>query len=173
MSTGVHIFHWSEGAARRDSIMGAVRHAQAQTPNSGLDVGTGWSSPKTLFAAPALAPLVAFIRECLGVIGASFHQPWTLDGWANIMVSADTIKAHDHVKSHHGGKNTWAGAYYPSVPRRAPPLYLELAAGQVVPIVPRETTLIIFPAAMRHEVPGAIFDGERVSISFNAKAAAL
>lgn len=150
---------WPGHAANAADIKRAVEWSVARFPGHGLAVGTGWSGPKTLFEIDVLRPLREFIRAVLP--GDSI---WGLDGWANVMRAGDSIGLHDHVKSHHGGVNTWSGVYYLQHPDNAP----RLEVGQVS-VLPVPGLVVLFPATAPHFVPPGSFEGERISIAFNAR----
>ena len=90
-------------------LLEAIRAAKLESPRSFLGVGGSWASPKTLHEDPRLLELLEFIRAALvGFVGY-------VDCWAVELRPGDEIKPHDHVRSHRGGSNTWAGVYYVSV----------------------------------------------------------
>jgi uncharacterized protein (TIGR02466 family) len=101
------------------------------------------------------------------------------DCWANVMRAGAVHSLHLHPSSF------ISGTYYLEVPKDAgrlkfedPRLGLHMAAPprradapvQVQPFVSlpaRAGDLVLFESWLRHEVPAADFEGERVSISFN------
>lgn len=153
---------WADARQHRDALLAAVAIARRETEGSKLGVGSGWSGPKDFLGRPEAQALGRYVR------GALPAGAWQIDAWANVMRSNDSILLHDHVRSHRGGENAWSGVYYLSMPPRTAPLLLHLPNG-ILPIAAREGTLIVFPANIEHEVPAFMFDGERISIAFNAK----
>ena len=155
LATGI----WPQHSAQFASLHAAVMDNASRFPGHALAVGSGWSGPKSFFDYDASRALREFIRAVLPA-----DSIWGLDGWVNIMRSGDHIHPHDHVKSHHGGVNTWSGVYYLQFPQNAP----RLEVGQVS-VLPVPGLMVVFPADTIHHVPPSEFVGERISISFNAR----
>jgi uncharacterized protein (TIGR02466 family) len=101
------------------------------------------------------------------------------DCWVNVMPAGVVHSLHLHPGS------VISGTYYVAVPRGAGPLKFEdprlsrmmaapprradaaEAQASHVAVSARTGDLILFESWLRHEVPAARFEGERISISFN------
>jgi hypothetical protein len=158
-------------APRWDLVfLAAIACRQAATPTSQLGVASGWSSDKTFFAEPALAPLEAWIRTVLAArCGVTACD---LSGWANVMRPGDVVREHHHEKSHLGGLNRYAGTYFPGASPDAAPLILydDLPNRMLThAFTPTRGLLVLFDADTPHHVPMHRGRAPRVSLAFNVR----
>ncbi len=149
---------WPEAESYNHLLLQIVLKEQERDPTSRLGVSNGWASAKNLFNIPETQPLVDFIKSNLA-------QACTVSGWGNILEATQYIEPHDHINSHLGGVNLFAGVYYIQVPKVA---VLSFERGKELSHETLEAgDLVLFSSGQRHFVAPAT--GRRVSIAFNAK----
>ena len=165
------IYQWHLHISNFDGLTEAVNQSHQDYPTSTLGVGTGWSGPKTLFddkRTKALKGTISFlIARMLGVLYFENNTDWIISGWGNIMLRGDTITRHNHLLSHFGGNNNFAGCYYLSTNSDSPPL--KVYADPTVEIMPIPGNLVMFSADCDHSVTKQENDYRRISIGFNVK----
>lgn len=123
-------------------------------PHSKLEMGTGWTGPKTLLNPYRFKPVVAYIQSKL-------PMPCSIIGWGNFILPGESIGVHDHI----GSGNEFSGIYYMTEaslnihPLGKPLKELHFQPGQI----------IIFPSDTKHSVsPHPEIPKVRVSVAFNA-----
>lgn len=159
------VHQWGHAQREFSDLRLAVSKSHRANPTTKLSVGTGWSGQKTLFDDSLTHALQHFITHFLPK-----HVAYQLSAWANIMRIGDAITRHDHVRSHLGGHNEWAGIYYVLVSQRA--ALLTVHAEPDVVITPKEGKLVMLSADCEHSVEEQSEDTLRISIAFNVKRAA-
>lgn len=151
-------------------MVGWILDQRSQDPTSNLGPSTGWSSHKELFRHGPWPDLIRFIFSRL----EEREENWKpeISGWANVMKKGDVLLEHDHVKSHLGDVNEFAGVYFLQIPPGSSRLTFKSPGPGLVRDVPAEEgLLVLFPAAEIHSVPLQVVDGIRITISFNVRKA--
>jgi uncharacterized protein (TIGR02466 family) len=152
------------------------------TPRPPLGSATKWQTPTDLQTRPQFAKLNELVLQAAqGILQFLEVQDLPLEitgAWAN--VSPPGASHHEHYHPN----NFLAVVYYPRVPKGgdaisfadprpqahiiAPPwksANSQLASSVNVAVQPGR--LVVFPAWLRHSVPGNRGDGERMSVAFN------
>jgi hypothetical protein len=155
----IRTFEWPDGERWNPLLAELARQQMEMEPGSSLGMATGWSGSKTFLENAKARELERFILSNLPELEDG--EQWEVSGWANILGSGDRIGAHDHVRSHLGGVNEWAGCYYVSGCGAL------LIDGQE--IEPKPSLLVVFPSTAIHEVKPVETPEPRISIGFNVR----
>lgn len=166
-----------------------VKKEQLEGPGLSKTNKGGWHSDKSLHRKtdPSVQTLVQHIRQSLSEWAmATFvleerpeAEKWDIELWANINGKGHFNKAHDHFRS----GIVASGCYYLQTNDRMDegriiflnqlslPDFTESAMRprqQSFAISPRDGQYLIFPSWLGHLVEPHSYDGERISLAFNA-----
>ncbi|MDJ0631089.1 MAG: hypothetical protein QNJ44_22720 [Rhodobacter sp.] len=129
-----------------------------------LAVGGSWAGPKTLFD-DCPEPTIGLRKWLATLLPAG---SWTIDAWGVLHQVGDRLTPHDHVKSHRGGNNLWAGVYWLD-PAGDGDLFCYRMAADLVEVAPVAGAALLFPADLVHSTTPAT--QARRAIAFNVQAA--
>jgi uncharacterized protein (TIGR02466 family) len=193
--TPVFAWRWPEAERWKAEIVDAVRKRQRESAGIIRTNRNGWHSEIDLPAwpEPAIQALVRWVAGRAQETSLSWREgiepapfgPWRMNGWANINPPEGYNALH-----HHAQRNWhWSACYYLELGDISGPtdvggalvfeehgmgLDLAGAAGRRSRrFVPAEGQVVIFPSWLYHKVEPHRSGGERISIAFNLRNAAL
>lgn len=152
---------WSGAARARARLMAAFEAHRAQHRGSSLGAGGSWAGPKTLF--DDFERQTRSLRDWIMSLLPG-DQAWRISAWGVLHLPGDALIEHDHVRSHRGGKNVWAGVYWLSGGVAAD-AFCWRSGGDVGRTAPVVGSAVVFPADMPHWTEAAT--EERRAIAFN------
>lgn len=168
----IQIHQWDDAYEQRDALRLAIQAQRKASPHSHLGVARngkarqrGWTGPKTLFDDP----LTHELRDWL--VSLIPEPVQGIDAWGFVLEQGDYVQPHNHLKSHRGGRNAWAGVYYVRLPQGSGRFSVEGPHGVDEHPEVSEGTAIVFPATMEHWVTVHEASEPRVSIAWSARAA--
>lgn len=157
---------WPGAVRARNKLMAAFEAHRAEHRGSALGAGGSWAGPKTLFDD--------FEKETRSLRGWLLSllpgdQSWRISAWGVLHMPGDALAEHDHVRSHLGGENVWAGVYWLAGGAKAD-AFCWRSGGEVGRLAPAAGSAVVFTADVPHWTEAAT--GERRAIAFNVNVAA-
>ncbi|HAA91223.1 MAG TPA: hypothetical protein DCE33_02170 [Rhodospirillaceae bacterium] len=179
-----------EGPTLNENLIAEIDQVRDTTPNGkpdswACDVYTTLTNNNRLHQRPALREFTGLVQQALAAFGEVMGYdlaPGDLEitqCWVNIYQTGMSQEIHHHPN------NIMTGVYYLKAPAdcseilfhspyadvmiRPPVIEDDPLNNPIAAIRPEPGDLIIFDSALRHSVPTSEIDGERISISFNAR----
>jgi len=173
-----------------DDLITALEEIRASTPNGkpsswACDIYTTYTNNCALHEQPAFKEFSDIAFQCLSAFGDVMGYDMDegkicmTQCWLNIYQHGMSQEVHHHPNHH------MTGVYYVKAPEdcseimfhspyadtmiRPPVTGHSPLSSMIASYNPEPGDLIVFDSALRHSVPNHMVDGERISISFNAR----